>query len=42
MSMVDRQIAGIASVHHFAVATRNTKDFEQCGLELINPIVHIS
>jgi len=39
MSMADGQIAGIASVQHFAVATRNTKDFEQCGLELINPFV---
>ncbi len=39
MSMADGQIAGIASAHYFAVATRNTKDFEQCGLELINPFV---
>lgn len=39
MSMADGQIAGIASEHHFAVATRNSKDFEQCGLELINPFV---
>jgi predicted nucleic acid-binding protein len=39
MSMADGQIAAIASAHHFAVATQNTKDFEQCGLELINPFV---
>jgi predicted nucleic acid-binding protein len=39
MSMADGQIAAIAGVHHFSVATRNTKDFEQCGLGLINPFV---
>lgn len=37
MSMADGQIAAIASVQHFAVATRNIKDFEHCGLELHNP-----
>lgn len=33
------QIAAIARVHHFALATRNTKDFEYCGLTLINPFL---
>ena len=37
MSTFDGQIAAIARVNHLALATRNTKDFEDCGLELINP-----
>lgn len=39
MSMADGQIAAIARVHHFAVATRNIRDFAQCGLELVNPFM---
>jgi toxin FitB len=34
---MDAQIAAIASVHNAALATRNTRDFEQCGIKLINP-----
>lgn len=37
MSLPDGQITGIALAHGFAVATRNIKDFEDCGIELINP-----
>lgn len=37
MSTFDGQIAAIARVNHLALATRNVKDFEDCGLELINP-----
>lgn len=37
MSIPDGQIAAIALANGFAVATRNTKDFEYCDLELINP-----
>jgi len=37
MSLPDGQIASIAHAHGFAVATRNIKDFEDCGVELINP-----
>ncbi len=37
MSNFDAQIAAIARVHRFAVATRNVRDFEDMGLELINP-----
>lgn len=37
MSMADGQIAAIAREHQFSVATRNQKDFLECGLELINP-----
>lgn len=38
MSPPDGQIASIAYAHGFAVATRNIKDFEDCGLELIDPL----
>lgn len=34
---VDMMIAAIAKSEKAAVATRNTKDFEGCGLRLINP-----
>ncbi len=37
MSVLDGQIASIASVHGFGVATRNVRDFEECGLLIINP-----
>lgn len=33
----DGQIASIAKAHGLAVVTRNVRDFEQCGVELINP-----
>lgn len=34
---VDLMIAAIAKSHNAAIATRNTKDFEGCGVKLINP-----
>jgi predicted nucleic acid-binding protein len=37
MSMADGQIAATARAHGYAVATRNTEDFVDCGLELLNP-----
>lgn len=37
MSLPDGQIASIAHAHGFGVATRNVKDFEDCGIELVNP-----
>jgi len=37
MSNFDGQIAAIARTTGCAVATRNVKDFEDCGLELFNP-----
>ncbi len=37
MSCFDGQIAAIAKVQGFVVATRNVKDFNDCQLELINP-----
>jgi len=37
ISQSDAQIAAIALVHRAALATRNVRDFEQCGLRLIDP-----
>lgn len=37
MSVQDGQIIAIAKVHGFAIATRNIKDFKECGIKLINP-----
>jgi predicted nucleic acid-binding protein len=34
---IDAQIAAIAKVHGAALATRNIRDFEHCGVPLINP-----
>jgi predicted nucleic acid-binding protein len=36
---LDAQIAAVAQVHGAALATRNTADFEGCGVQLINPWV---
>jgi hypothetical protein len=35
----DAQIAAIARVHGASLATRNTSDFEGCGIRLANPWV---
>jgi len=37
MSILDGQIAAIARARGFAVATRNERDFEDCGIALVNP-----
>ena len=37
MSVPDGQIAAIARHHRMVVATRNLRDFEECGLNLVNP-----
>jgi len=34
---LDAQIAAIAQIHGATLATRNTSDFEHCGVGLINP-----
>lgn len=34
---LDGQIAAITKSRGFAVATRNVRDFEHCGIEVINP-----
>ena len=39
MSILDGQLAAIARAHGFAVATRNSKDFEESGVQLLNPFV---
>ncbi len=39
LSDMDSQIAAIARTNGFAVATRNIKDFEECGIKLINPFM---
>lgn len=37
MSVLGGQIAAIARASRFAVATRNVRGFEACGVELVNP-----
>ncbi|MDZ7753680.1 MAG: type II toxin-antitoxin system VapC family toxin [Gammaproteobacteria bacterium] len=37
MSVPDGQIAAIARLNHLAVATRNVADFENCGIDVVNP-----
>ncbi|MDX2054650.1 MAG: type II toxin-antitoxin system VapC family toxin [Polyangiaceae bacterium] len=40
MSVLDGQIAAVAIANGYALATRNIKDFESCGLDLVNPFVY--
>lgn len=42
MSIVDGQIAAIAKVNNYAIATRNIKDFEYVGIELIDPFAGLA
>jgi toxin FitB len=37
MSVLDGQIAAIAWAHGAIVATRNVRDFEECGLVILDP-----
>lgn len=37
MSVPDGQIAALTRLKRFTLATRNVKDFEDCGLMLVNP-----
>jgi len=37
MSQADAQIAAIARAYGAAIATRNTGDFEHCGVKVVNP-----
>jgi len=37
ISQPDAMIAAIARSHHAALATRNTSDFERCGIQVIDP-----
>lgn len=34
---LDAQIASVVRAHNASLATRNTRDFEGCGIHLINP-----
>ncbi len=37
ISQFDAQIAAICRVHQATLATRNTRDFLDCGIDLVNP-----
>ena len=37
LGALDGQIAAIARTHGMAIATRNVKDFEDCGVEVVDP-----
>ena len=37
LGILDRQIASIAPASHLAVTTRSVRDFEEYGLEIVNP-----
>jgi predicted nucleic acid-binding protein len=37
IGVLDGQIAAIARANYFAVATRNVRDFHDCGVDVINP-----
>ncbi len=39
LAALDAQIASIARTNLLAVATGNVKDFEECGIEVLNPFV---
>jgi hypothetical protein len=37
MSISDAQIAAVATCHGATLATRDTRDFRECGVRVINP-----
>jgi predicted nucleic acid-binding protein len=37
LSVPDGIIASITWVHHAILATRNIRDFDECGIEVVNP-----
>jgi toxin FitB len=37
ISQFDAMIASIACLHGVKIVTRNTSDFENCGIEMVNP-----
>ena len=37
ISQIDAQIAAITRSHNATLVTRNVDDFEECGIEIINP-----
>jgi predicted nucleic acid-binding protein len=42
ISQFDCQIAAIARIRQAVLATRNTADYEDCGIEVINPWLHVA
>ena len=40
ISVPDAQIASISQVHRATLATRNVRDFEECGITVIDPFTH--
>jgi hypothetical protein len=41
MSVPDGQIAAIARLNRLTVATRNVVDFENCGIDVVNPFASV-
>ncbi|MEI7453674.1 MAG: PIN domain-containing protein [Actinomycetes bacterium] len=41
ISIADAQIAAIALVNQAQIATRNVHDFQDCGIRILNPWLHI-
>ena len=39
MSQSDAMIAAIALINEAQLVTRNTRDFEHCGIEIVNPFL---
>lgn len=37
ISQIDAQIAAIVLSHNATLATRNVSDFEECGIQIVNP-----
>ncbi len=37
IKQLDAQIASIAAANRMPIATRNVRDFEHCGVEIVNP-----
>ena len=37
LAALDGQITAVARANRLAVATRNVRDFEHCGIDLVNP-----
>jgi predicted nucleic acid-binding protein len=42
ISQFDCQIAAIAHIRQAVLATRNTVDYEGCGIEVIDPWLHVA
>lgn len=42
MSVLDGQIAAISKINNMSLATRNTRDFLDCDIHLINPFAEYS